>query len=179
MYHHTSVAQYEDAVKQGVVFAAANQAAKSFTLFGNVTATGLVLTNPPASGKVLTILGISFLKVAAASAAIENLVISVGTATVTHTTPLTVQPCLVGGVVTMAVGLVDESATLGSAGVIISPFAAPSASATATTSIPPMEIWNVNGLFVVKPGSFIQLAAGFTNAVSGVGGIAWRESELP
>ena len=180
MYLQNGAGQYEEAVKQGLVFSASNQAATTYTLFGNTTATGLILSNPASSTKLLSVVAIGFMKVAAAGAQIDNLVISAGANTLVsaHTTPLTVQPNNIGLVPTIGVGLVDAAATLAAAGLIIAPFTATSVSATATTSVPPPALVNMNGLFSVKPGSFIQLAAGFTNTVSGVGSIAWREIDI-
>jgi len=177
MYSEPGAGRYEGAARQGLVFSAGNQGATTFTMFTNNTATGLVLSNPTGSGRLLSVLGVSFQKVAAASAQIENLGLSVGTGAVTHTTPLTVASTNVGKTVTTGVGLCDAAATI-VAGVYAMPLFTPSASATATTAIPPISFVDIGGLFVVSPGSFIQLAAGFTNTVSGTAAFFWREIEI-
>jgi hypothetical protein len=180
MYTEGGAGRYEGATRQGLVFAAANQAAKTYSLFGNTTATGLILSNPPTSGKLISVVSIEFMKAAVAAAQFEDLVISVGAmgGSFAHTTPLTVQPCNVGKAPSIGVGLCDEAATLTAAGLVIAPFAVPSASATANVSVPPVTIWEVSGRFAIQPGSFLQLAGGFTNTVSGVGGIIWREIDI-
>lgn len=180
MYVEQGAGRYEGAARQGLLFSACNQAAKTFTLFGNTTATGLILSNPATSDKLLAIESIGFMKVAAAVAQIDNLVLSVGAMGISfaHTTPLTVQNNNIGKTTTIGKGLCDEAATLTAAGVIIAPFAGTSISATATTSVPPLARNNENGLYVISPGFFIQLAGGFTNTLSGIASISWREIDI-
>lgn len=171
--------RFEEALRTGQLFSAANQAAATYTLFGSTTATGLALSNPAGSGKLLSVVSIGFMKVAAAGAAIENLVISVGAmgGSYAHTTPLTVQKNRVGGN-EVAVGLVDASFTLTAAGTIIAPFWSPSVSATATTGIPDEALVMIDGLYGILPGFFLQLAGGFTTTPSGLGSISWREYDF-
>lgn len=178
MYGYIDAGRYEQFCKAGQIFSAANQSAKTFTLFGNTTATGLLISNPTGSGKILSILALGFEKAAVASAQFEDLVISAGAmgASYAHTNALTPKNNSIGHAAT-PVGLVDDSATLTAAGVIMAPFLVPSISATAAVAIPPPALVMIDGLWTIQPGSFLQIAAGFTNTVSGIASVHWREIE--
>jgi hypothetical protein len=69
-------------------------------------------------------------------------------------------------------------ATLSAAGVIIAAFHSPSVSATATTGVPPVTSWDVAGAIVIAPGAWIQVAAGFTNTLTGIVGAMWEEVSI-
>lgn len=168
--------RYHEAVVRGNVFTAANQASTTFTLFGTTAATGFTLANPTGSGKYLSLLSVGYAKVTAAAAAIESLVISAGiNQNITaHTVALTVANMLIGSS-NASVAKADASSTLPAAGVIIYAFQSPSVSATATTGVPPVTVVDFGGLIIVSPGSFIQLAAGFTNTLAGIAHMVWEE----
>src|SRR5713101_3850258 len=84
--------KYYEAVYRGNVFAAANQAAQTYTLFSVTTATGLILSNPSGSGKNLSLLEVGFMPAAAAAAAISMMCLSAGISqnVTTHTAALTI-----------------------------------------------------------------------------------------
>lgn len=168
--------RYHEGASRGNVYMACNQSSTTFTLFGTTTATGFVLANPSNSTVNLSVLSIGYAKVTAATTAIEQLVISGAYAaqTLSSLTALTTRCALVGSNKTGS-GVAYSAATLSAAGVIIAAFQSPSVSATATTAIPPVTVWDVAGMIVVAPGSWIQLAAGFTNTLAGIAHMVWEE----
>lgn len=166
---------YEQNVR-GNMFVACNQAGSAVTNL-NATATGFILTNPAGSGKNIVLLEIAFLQTSTAAAAANAAVLlaaNVNTvaAAVTHTTPLTVRPTLLGSAAT-AVGLVDSSATLPAAPVAIRALWQPSVSATATTGIPPFIKDEVAGAVILVPGTVVSMTA--LAALSGITHMTWLE----
>lgn len=168
--------KYYEACARGKVFTACNQSSTTFTLFGTTSATGFILSNPAGSGVNLSILQIGYARVTAESAAIEQLVLSgaYSAQTLSSLTALTSRSMLVGSNATGS-GIAYSAATLSSAGVIIAPFQTPSVSATATTSIPPHAIVDYGGSITIAPGSWLQIAAGFTNTLAGIASMTWEE----
>lgn len=168
--------RYFEAVARGNVYTACNQSSTTFTLFGTTTATGFLLSNPSGSGKNLAILQIGYARVTAESAAIEQLVLSGAYAsqTLSSLTALSTRSMLVGSNAT-GVGVAYSAATLSAAGVIIAPAFVPSVSATAPVNNGPMAMVDYGGSIVIAPGSWLQLAAGFTNTLAGIASMTWEE----
>ena len=103
-------------IRNGNIFLAANSATQALSV-NSVTATGIILTNPPTSGKILSLLRVS-VALASLPAGQSALILSGGAGTlgsVTHTTPLTVRNALLG-LGDAAVGLADSAATLPTGG---------------------------------------------------------------
>ena len=167
--------KYAESGQRGRIFVAASQASRTFTLFSTATATGLILGNDAGTGVNLVVLNIGFMRATAAASAFANLVISCGTAAVTHTTAKTIYNTFLGGSgVPTAKGLVDRAATI-TVGTIYRVLASPSVSDTATVGIPPVCNIDIGGSLIIAPGSFLQIAAGLTNTWAGVAHIMWEE----
>ena len=168
-------ARYQEAVLRGAVFLAANQAGSAVTNLAT-TATGLILTNPLGSGKNLVVIEIGFIQTSTAAATANaglQLAANVNpaAAAVVHTTPLTVRNALLGG--STGAGLVDSAATLPAAPVVILNLWQPSVSATATTGIPPVVKFDIDGKVILAPGTAISLSA--LSALSGAAHVLWEE----
>lgn len=105
--------RYYEACSRGNVFIGANTAVQA-TSTSNATATGLILTNPLGSGKMLSIIDITVGVGAAVAAAFEvGLFANINTlaAAVTQTTPITPRCALLGSA-NAPVGLLASAATL-------------------------------------------------------------------
>ena len=166
---------YQEAVVRNNVFSASNQASAVFTLFGTTTSTGFALFNPTGSGKNLVLLNVGYVRAIAMTTNIEQLVLT-GSSTLTHssTTALTIVNNFIGGSGT-SVAAAYSATTLSAAGTIRCMLQAPSVSATATVGIPPVIMWDVQGLFVLAPGSTLYLASGLTNTQDGMVSMIWEE----
>lgn len=106
-------ARYYEAVARGNCYCAANTANQA-TSTASATATGLILTNPLGSGKILSIMDVTVGVGVVVAAVFEVGLfanVNVLAAAVTHTTPITVRNALLGSGNT-GVGLVDSAATL-------------------------------------------------------------------
>ncbi len=166
-------ARYQEAVYRGNVFSAVGTAIAILTV-GATTYTGFVLSNPPASGKNLVVLNVSFNQTSAATTSADSVTLgfnSSGTA-VTHTTAVAVNNMLLGSSI-VGVGKADSGATIPVAAINLMPLWTPSVSATATTGIPPVVNFDVGGLIVLPPTAYLLIAA--TSALSGTIGMAWEE----
>ena len=167
--------RYSEAVLRGYVFFASTQAGIAITAL-NATATGFILSNTAGSGKYLVLLSVQVAQSSAAAAATSQLSLAANVntvaAAVVHTTPLTVRPALLGGSQS-AVGLADSSATLPAAPVAIRVLHAPSVSATATTAIPPVLNFQIDGEVVLSPGTAVSLSN--SAALSAWASMYWAE----
>src|SRR6266702_878027 len=119
---------------RGLTFMASTQAGIAVTALAT-TATGFILSNPAGSGKNLAIIDLIFAQSSVAGAtqpvvALAANVNPIAVATV-HTTPLTIQPSLLGSTAT-AVAKADSAATLPIAPVIVRTIWGQSNTATAT-----------------------------------------------
>lgn len=166
--------RYTDTVFRGRAFAASNAAGVAVTAL-NATATGLILTNPIASGQYLSMIEVASQQAVAATTAIctVQLAWGLGTATaVTHTTPLVVRNLPFGNGGT-GVGLVDSSSTLPAAPVTAYNLWSPSVSATATTGIPPLVSKDFGGLMMTAPNTSFSMSA--TTAIQMASTFVWEE----
>lgn len=171
--------RFFEAVSRGKVFTACNQAGAAITNLAT-TATGFILTNPAASGKLLVLLEIALFQTSTAAASANAGItlaanINPVAAAIVHTTPLVVRNCLLGAGAA-AVGLVDSAATLPAAPVSIRAIHQPSVSATATTGIPPFIKDEVAGAIVIPPGCAVSLSA--LGAISAVASMTWEEVDI-
>jgi hypothetical protein len=168
--------RYYENVYRGNTFVAATQAGVAVTNLAT-TATGFILSNPSGSGKNLILLEIAIAQTSTAAAAANAAIVlaanvnPIATAVV-HTTPLTVQPALLGGTAT-SVAKADSAATLPAAPVVVRTIWQPSVSATATTSIPPYVKDEVAGALAIAPGCAVSLSA--FSAVSAIAHFTWVE----
>ena len=135
------------------------------------TYTGLVLSNPPGSGKLVIVdeLNYAFL-VAFAAAAAVGIMVGYSTTEVTHTTPVTVRQNRIGASMgaPSAVGKVDSAATLPVAPVVHSLFDA---------GLTGPNVYQAKGGIILEPGGF---AAVYTSTASGAASMAasWKWHEI-
>ena len=173
-----SAGQYAAAVLKGNVYSGANQAGTTWTDENAAIYTGIALTNPTGSGKLLSILaaGLSQ-RVAAGGAVIQDIWLSGGshTTAVTHTTPGTPRNMLVGAP-NMAAGLVDVSCTFPAD---LAYYLLPLLSSNTAAVLPEsgtISIVDVAGAIVVQPGAYVAITMFEGGAASSkMGCIVWEE----
>lgn len=168
---------YEN-VRRKASFHVANQAGQTTTVGLATTYTGLCLSNPNGSGKLVIIdrVGVSFLVAFAAASAVGIMVGYSGT-NVTHTAAATPRANYIDtSFGTAGVALADTSATLPVAPVVHTILGA--GLTGAITTVPQMQpIWNdLDGGIVLAPGGY---AAIYTSTASGASGMLasflWHE----
>jgi putative intracellular protease/amidase len=171
--------RYTEATRTGNVFTAANTAVLALSV-NSGSATGIILTNPVGSGKLLSVLDVC-VSIASLPAGQASLVLIGGSSTtaVTQTTPIVFKNSLLGGSGATGVALVASVATLPAASFAINRIigGGPAATIAASTSFPAFIRDEVAGLIVLYPGSFISLQA-VTTAVSVMASISWEELPL-
>lgn len=144
------------------------------------TYTGLCLSNPVGSGKLLIVDRVSyaFLVAFAAGSAVGLMVGYNATTNVTHTTPVTVRSSRINGSFAnpAAVGLVDSSATLPTAPVVHSLFDAGLTGAITTVPKAGPNVVDLEGMIVLDPGAYCAI---YTSTASGAASMAaafqWHE----
>lgn len=169
--------RYTDAVINGNVYTACNDAAKAVTA-AHATCTGFVLYNPVGSGKYLSILNI---KVALASSPAAQSSINLGACIVpaaavpATNTAIVIYNALVGGA-SGNVAAAYSISTLPLAQVSIRALAS-GVTATGAVNFPPMVDDDVAGAVVVSPGCLVALTA-ITTAISVVASMTWEEIDV-
>jgi hypothetical protein len=170
--------RYWEACSRGNVFCAANTAAQA-TSTSSATATGLILSNPAASGKYLSILDITVGVGAAVAAAFEvGLFANVASQTqaaVTHTTPITPRCALIGSGA-VPVGLVDSAATLPAAPVHIRTLLA-SGWVTATAQSQEVAKDEIAGAIILMPNTAVSIQS-IVGTQSIIASITWEETQI-
>lgn len=141
----------------------------------SATCTGLVLSNPYGSGKLLVVEKVRFSpSTAPAGAAVVGLAISpaVSQTAVVHTTPAVIHNALMSGSnVNTGAGQVDAAATLPAAPVWLRPIG----SVVAASSISPgMYVDETNGDIILPPGTNLSLSY-LTTAAVGIAEFSWAE----
>ena len=144
------------------------------------TYTGLCLSNPVGSGKLVIVDEVSYaFLVAFAAASAVGIMVGYAAATdVTHTTPVTVRQSRIGGSMNSpaAVGKVDSAATLSATPVIHTLFDAGLTGAITTTPKAGPNVYEAKGGIVLEPGAF---AAIYTSTASGAASMGasfkWHE----
>lgn len=163
--------KYFEAAKRGRVFGASNTGAQAISVALNTTYTGICLSNPTTSSVDLELLRVGLaLTVAPVGIASLHLIGGQSTTDVTHTTPLTPFPTLLGANYTAA-GKADSAATIPTPIYLASLMGGFTAGALPSTS--PSWI-DVEGLFILPPGGFIAIGA--LTAATGIWSIVWREN---
>lgn len=166
--------RYYEAVVRGNVYCAANSAAQA-TSTANATATGLILTNPVGTGKVLSILDIVVGVGAAVAAAFEvGLFANINplAAAVTQTTPITPRNALLGSA-NVGVGLAASSATLPATPTHIRTLLA-SGWVTATAQSQEVAKDEVAGAIALLPGTAVSIQS-IVGTQSVIASITWEE----
>lgn len=165
--------KYAEAAYRGKIFTAANQAAVTTTVGLATTYTGLCLSNPINSVVNLELIIVSVMQSVLQATQVEAFALATGSSgtAVTHTTPGTVKPALVGSAFT-GVGLVDTAATLPVAPVYDTFL---TNTATATQDAPGVTI-DLNGSIILAPGAYVCFVTPAQASVAGMWfGIKWAE----
>lgn len=141
----------------------------------SATCTGLALSNPYGSGKLLVVKQVRFApSTAPAGAAVVGLAVSpaISQTAVTHTTPAVVHNAIAkGSNIDTGVGVVDSAATLPAAPVWLRPIG----SVVAASSIEPsIYIDETNGSIIIPPGANLSLSY-LTTAAVGIASFTWVE----
>lgn len=165
--------KYSAASLAGSVAIAANAAATALTVALATTYTGLALTNPAGSGKLLIPQRVG-IALPVAAAAGQSLGIIGSAPIVVHTTPATVRNARVGESAAGFVGLADVAATL------VTPFWLKwlgSAPAVAGTNV---AYYDLDGEIILPPGSSIAIGGLIASGAAGfLGSISWEEINVP
>lgn len=141
----------------------------------SATCTGLALSNPYGSGKLLVVEKVRFApSTAPAGAAVVGLAISpaISQTAVVHTTPAVIHNALMSGSnVNTGVGQVDAAATLPAAPVWLRPIG----SVVAASSIEPsIYLDETDGDIILRPGMNLSLSY-LTTAAVGIAEFTWAE----
>jgi hypothetical protein len=170
--------RYHEAVSRGNCWTGANTAAQA-TSTASATATGLILTNPAASGKLISILDIIVGVGAAVAAAFEvGLFANVASQTqaaVTQTTPITPRNALIGSGA-IGVGLLASAATLPAAPVHIRTLLA-SGWVTATAQSQEVAKDEVAGCICLLPNTAVSVQS-VVGTQSIIASITWEEIQI-
>ena len=173
-------ARYTEAVARGGSFFTASNTAPQALSVNSLTATGLILTNPVGSGKLLALVEVC-VSLASLPAGQSTLILAGATSavlgTVTQTTPLTPRAAFIGGASSVSpVGLVASAATLPTGGntALRVLGGGPAATVAGSTAFPPFIKDEVGGLIVLAPGAFISLQC-LTTAITVVASMVWEE----
>jgi hypothetical protein len=141
----------------------------------STTCTGLALSNPYGSRKLLVVKHVGFApSTAPAGAAVVGLAIhtALSETAVTHTTPMVIHNAIAkGNVSSVCQGKADAAATLPSTPLWLRPLAA----VVAASSITPAKYSeDLNGSIIVAPGGCLSLSY-LTTAAVGIASVTWVE----
>jgi hypothetical protein len=141
----------------------------------STTCTGLALSNPYGSGKLLVVANVSFApSTAPGGAAVVGLAIhtAISSTETTHTTPMVIHNAIPkGNVSASATGKADAAATLASTPLWLRPLAA----VVAGSSITPTKYSeDINGTIIIPPGGCLSLSY-LTTAAVGIASVSWAE----
>lgn len=168
-------APYYQTTKDGLGFTAATQALVTTTVGLATTYTGLVLSNPVGSAVDLVILLASMMQSVLQATQVEAFAIATGFNTstnVTHTTPVAPKSSLIGSGLS-GVGLADVSATLPTAPFYDTFF---TNTGTATADSTGVQIMDLKGSIVLKPGAYACFVTPAQASVAGMWfGFKWLE----
>ena len=163
--------KYTEAVREGRVFVAANQAAVALTAAMATTYTGLVLGNPTTSTKDLVLLrfGYSF-TVAVPTATVIGLMTGSGASVVGSITP---RNRYVGGAA--GVGVVDDGCTLPGTPVLEQVFGQGHTVATTAAAVGSVTEVDLDGSLILPPGAFVALYSFAANTAACIASFMWEE----
>lgn len=171
--------RYTEALKRSQVFAACNSAAQALSLTGTTTYTGLVVFNPPASGKNLYLLEVLFAGTIVATGVGGVLLFSQSIAATTPTlttTNASTSPfsTLIGGGAG-SVAKTGSSCTLAANPIFLRPLI--SNPWITGTDIPLYCKDEISGSIAIPPGAGVGIVA-LTTATTGLGYISWEEVSI-
>lgn len=168
-------ARYYQATKDGLAFTAATQALVTTTVGLATTYTGLVVSNPITAAVDLVLIQASMMQSVLQATQVEAFAIATGflsTANVTHTTPVAVKSSLIGSGLTGS-GLADVAATLPAAPFYDTFF---TNTGTATADSTGIQVFDLGGSIVLKPGAFACFVTPAQASVAGMWfGMKWLE----
>ena len=157
---------------RGQLYFACSQAATTTTIALDTTYTGLCLSNPAASGKVLEVhrvgVALSVAPVAEATISLAGGYAAAGVTT--HTTPLTVYSTKLGTSAAAAVAKADGAATIVGTPLDIMPLMGAGA---AGEEIPMPGYFNIDGAVCIPAGGYVFIES--LTVVVGFFGIWWSE----
>lgn len=167
-----SAAKYEEDVRAGRVFVAANQAAVALTAAMATTYTGLVLGNPTTSQFDIVLLrfGFSF-TVAVPTATVIGLMTGTGASIVGA---ISGRNRLVGG--PAPVGQVDDACTLPGTPVLEQIFSQARTEATTAGGLGPVTEVDLDGSLILPPGAFVAVYSFAANTASLIASFMWKET---
>jgi len=164
--------KYTEAVREGRVFVAANQAAVALTAAMATTYTGLVLANPSTSNKDIVLLRLGFtFTVAVPTATVIGLMTGAGTSGIASA--ITPRNRYIGG--SAAVGIVDDGATLPGTPVLEQVFAQGGTVATTGQAVGNVSEIDLDGSLIVTPGNFVAVYSFAACTASFIGSFMWEE----
>lgn len=169
--------RYMSASLEGRVFTAQNVAAQAVSVALNTTYTGLCLSNPAGSNRLLALLAANY-ALSVAPAAISSLHLIAGYSSagiVTHTTPLAA-PGPQSSIITGGINQANCVADVDSACTLVNPYyLMPMGSGfTAAALYATTPGWiDIGGSIIIPPGGWV--AWGALTAVTGFGGFMWEE----
>jgi hypothetical protein len=166
--------------RRGNIFTIGNQAGVITVIGLSTTHTGLCLSNPVGSNKLIALLkvGFGFIVAQPTTGSIFGLETGYHSSTnVTHTTPVAPSSCLVGDS-SIGVGKGDVSATLPATPVLAMSFGSVLTSAITAGLVQPAAFFDIGGAIVLKPGGFV---ATYTTIASGAASMvaSFTYEEIP
>jgi hypothetical protein len=168
--------RYAESVFRGQTFVAANNADVTLSVLSG-TCTGLSLTNPAGSGRLLSILNVTGAVGTVALVAENSIALCANVnpvaAVVVHGTPATVRPALLGGSA-VAVGLADTASTLPAAPVCIRHLVGWNWVTGGSGTNAVFFDDDVAGAVALTPGTAVSIQA-VTAACHGLFSITWEE----
>jgi len=171
----SSYGKYAEAVLQGKVFVAANQAKVAVTADFATSYTGLVVENPAGSGKNLIMIGFSY-------AAEEAIATAVGIGLMTGADAgdaaavIVPRNRLTGGPASIAV--VDNACTLTGTPVLEQLITTAWTEATTAGTLAQPNVVDLDGSLVITPGYYVAVMATAAVAASMLFGFMWIEIDV-
>jgi hypothetical protein len=163
-------APYQEAVYRGNVFFAANQAAVTFSVgLTTTTAIGLIIANPPGSGKLVIPLQVEFANTGVIVGTAALVVRGYSSTAVAHTTALTPLNARLGG--SAPVATADQGAGLTTAPVVWK--ALYSVLTTNTAALSSAALYDLGGSLIVPQGCAYGVLA--SAAITGFCSTTWME----
>jgi len=175
-----STGKYAEAVRNGRVYTACNQAAVALTAAMATTYTGLVLFNPSTSGKdyVLLKFGYSF-TIAAPTATVMGLMTGtvVTAATMDAASAITPRNAYVG-TANGSAAIVDNACTLNGTPVLERVFGQAGTLATTGTQLGSVTEVDIDGSLIIKPNSYVAVYSFAANTAAAICYFVWEEVDV-
>jgi len=165
-------AKYTDAVLNGRVFAAANQAAVALTAGMATTYTGLVLGNPTTSTKDVVLLRFGYTFTIAAPTAATNIGLMTGTGA-SIVSVIATRNRYVGGA--SGVATVSNACTLPGTPVLEVVFGNVGTGATTVSTVGTITNYDIDGSIVLSPGAFCAVYSFAANSACAICAFVWEE----